>query len=618
MSTVNPGPAILSRNNNEGVLYDPITGNIFAGGTILGTNFGSPAGTLLSSIANFGVFSSPTLDQTDAIQSAITQAHRLGLSLYWPPGVYVYSKAITNSVSWFGAGSGLVEMRKVTSLGKGALITTSSSNVTVQGFTFTSPNTPTTAQDDATPSDGCMFFNFCSSITVDSNVFRDQYGVVVLFSTVTNSIISNNRGYSFYHDGFHLTGGCIDIVRYNNYVEDAGDDVFPAVGYNDGARNERIFDVNNTVIGSKWGRCFAYVGTKSVQNVGCRVDGTIPAQYNRAATLQSTPAMYIASETGTFSTWGNQDVQVVGFKAVNCGRGSSPFTAIVNAVTVTGSVNEVSNNIRFTNLTIKDSAGIGFFANGGVSGGINGLYLDGVQILNTSDPNGWITTAGTSQFAGATVKRVNDFRFDGVLADTGASGITFDNTSTGECDLKVKSYRINVAAKTGAVRIVDMGNSNSILSRLKIDLFIADQTAATSGNAGYVDRAIFATAPGVIESLRFEQANEASVGNIAILPGSYASVSVTASPMTYSNVASFATTPAVTGVLGPPQLVLVNAGTATDLVINRGRTGAFSSVNVAPATGGLRTYTLAPGEQLLITYTTAGSMSIQTTPCSGI
>lgn len=42
MTSVNPGPAIVTRNNNEGVLYDPTTGNVFAGGTVISNIFAAP------------------------------------------------------------------------------------------------------------------------------------------------------------------------------------------------------------------------------------------------------------------------------------------------------------------------------------------------------------------------------------------------------------------------------------------------------------------------------------------------------------------------------------------------------------------------------------------------
>lgn len=45
MTSVNPGPAVVTQNNSEGVLYDPITGNVFAGGTIIFNTLTSTAST---------------------------------------------------------------------------------------------------------------------------------------------------------------------------------------------------------------------------------------------------------------------------------------------------------------------------------------------------------------------------------------------------------------------------------------------------------------------------------------------------------------------------------------------------------------------------------------------
>lgn len=94
----NPGPAILSRNNNEGVLYDPITGNIFAGGTIL--NLGSTTVNSVTSLQSLimDATANPTLNYGGVISSPITVPSNLTI----PPNVQLFFSG-TGRLVW-GAG----------------------------------------------------------------------------------------------------------------------------------------------------------------------------------------------------------------------------------------------------------------------------------------------------------------------------------------------------------------------------------------------------------------------------------------------------------------------------------------------------------------------------------
>lgn len=572
--------------------------------------FTGTASTLSVSVAAFGIVSSTTLDQTTLINAAAAKAVLGGFSLYWPPGVYIYSNNLLTSVSWIGAGAELVELRKNTTLGAGAPVQIQAGNVKIFGITFNSPNTPSNAINNAVFGDTCLIAQSLSNIRVDSCIFRKQFGTCVFFQSISTGRIINNAIYTCYKDGFHITGLSTDIERINNVVEDGGDDAFPVPGYASGnpvlGQPTGILDANNVVRGVKFGSAFKYVGAVDVSNVGCKVDGNIPASYGRANTLMSCCAMNIGVDTGA-STFGCEEIQVTGFQAINVGRGSAPFSNVLNAIEILGGTGQTVRNIRFTGGGVKNCASAGFRAAGAVTGGIDNLVLDGFSINNTTDPNGYVGTAGTAQFNGITLARVNNFSFKGTLADTGSNGISWDNTCTGEFDLVARSYRINAGAVVGA-RIFNSNGTTSSLSRLKMDLYMAAQVTATSGQPYYLDRIIAAQAAGVIESLRVEMdLVNAATGGFVILPSSYVSQTPGASPWTFINNST--TNPA-----GGRLLCIVQVGTAVGLTVHRGRTGAFGVANIPTVN---TTLTLAFGESLLYT-SSSGTPVLQVQPCDGV
>ena|ERR1700748_715125 len=52
MTTTNPGPSVLTRNNSQDVLYDPATGNMFAGSALLNL---SPQYSLQTPLTGFSI-----------------------------------------------------------------------------------------------------------------------------------------------------------------------------------------------------------------------------------------------------------------------------------------------------------------------------------------------------------------------------------------------------------------------------------------------------------------------------------------------------------------------------------------------------------------------------------
>ncbi len=582
-------------------------------------------------VTSFGIISSATVDQTAKIQSAVVTAQSAGAALYFPAGLYIYSDAIQNTVSWIGAGSSVTELRKLTTLGKGALILTqNTSNIYFQGLRFTSPNTPSSAVNNAVSSDGTIYFQNCSRVNVMDNEFYMSFGAVCAFEAINTGRMVNNRVYTCYKDGFHITGASTDIERINNLVEDGGDDAFPVVGYTSGGfpgQSERILDQGNVVHGCKTGAAFKYAGTKSITNVGCKVSGTIPASYGRAATQQSCCAMNILVD-GSFGTFGNEEIQVTGFQAVNCGQGSAPFPAVTRAIQVLGNNVQTTRNIRFTNCSVRNSASAGFLSSGNSTTSIQNLALDGFDVLDTSDPNGWIGTAGTQTFTGIEVHNTFNFSFRGSIADSGGDGLAPDINNSGYFDLDFTASRINKGNKTGSCRIINGVGNNSTISRMRVRLYVAEQTAVTSSGTQYfLSQTGFLTTPGMLESYVEERASGVNgIANPNISTTALTGLTVTASPMviTNSNVVivgatTRATLPATgTADLGTGKMaILLNPGTAGTLVVKRGSVN--SGFGATLAVGSTQQWlTLAPGESLQVSYATAGTLQIRYVAVEGL
>lgn len=560
--------------------------------------------------SSLGISSTSTSDQTSKIQSAITIALSYGLGIAFAPGIYVYSGQIQNSVSWIGAGPGLTEFRKNTLLGKGAPINHAAlSGILIAGINFTDPNTPINAVNDATNNDLILGFyptpTPCTDIEVWDCTFRNSYGGLVFFGGVQQGRIGNCRAYTCYKDGYHVTGLSQDVEIINCLVEDGGDDAFPVVGYvADGVRPINVSHIGCVVRGLKFSNGFKYAGAIASQNVGCKVDGTIPAKYNRATAQQSCPAMNILVD-GSFNTYGNEDIQVTGFQAINCGRGASPFAQLTPAVQILGASGKSTRNIRFVNLTVKNSASSAFFANGGVAGGIENLSVEGINAIDTSDANGWTGEAGAGKFTGISIQNTHNLKMHGSLSDTGGSGIALDTTNTGLFDIDLKTYRINKGSATGAIRILDTVGTGNNIGRLKARVSVVEQANATSGNQYYVANPVYLSTPGITELLQIECDENVQFSNFLTLPfGGTSAGALGTGSTTYTNATN------------TKQLIHLSIGTATGATLARGQVGHFGAAWTLA--GG--TYWIGivdPGESLNFTCTAVGNANWNAFPAQG-
>lgn len=569
-----------------------------------------PTTPSLISVNSFGIFSSATIDWTSQIITAQAAAAAAGQDLYFPPGLYIYSGTINNTVSWIGSGSAITELRKVTALGKGAAINTNNVNgVTFQGIGFTCPNTPSNATNDATNADMMLAFYTCSNVNVLDCTWKNSYGVNCYFEYVTTGRIANCRVYTCYKDGFPVDRGSSDVELINCLVEDGGDDCFPVVGYvGDTSRPTNITHIGCVVRGSKFANAFKYAGAICCQNIGCKVDGTIPASYGRTTAQQSCPAMNILVDS-TANTYGNEDLQITGFQAINCGRGASPFPGVTRAVQVGGAAGKITRNIRFTNITVKNSASAAFLADGGVAGGIENLEINGINAIDTSDANGYTATAGTAKFEGINIRNTHNFKMAGSLSDTGGTGCILDVSNTGLFDLELKSYRINKGSAPTTCRIIDTVNSGSTIQRLRLKLTVCEQASASSGSQYFLSNPIWFNTRGMMESIQVEYDKSAPTQNFIfglLLTGQ----AIGSSPWTYTNTS------------GMKQVFQPQIGTAAGVTFARGNAAPGGSVSFGPAfpvTGtSFFDMVLAPGESVQTTYTTVGTMVIAVGPAEGI
>ena len=654
------GPGIASGGSTGQVLAKASTASfdtVWTDNTVIGPGY--------ININSYGVYSNNVTDQTSAISTALTQAFSAGVNLYIPPGIYCYSGTIANpGVSLLGV-YGQTELRNISTGGKGNCAITHSNinNVTIDSIFFNSPNTAATeTNQNQIESQGCLKFTTCNNIIVKNCIFKNQYGTVLMYRHVTDSEIVNNLVQECYKDALHITGTSRNIKRINNTVEASGDDAFPVVGYATGGspgQPSQILDQNNHVRGCKWARAFAYVGAKDVVNIGCSVDGFIPAQYSNSlsasrevttstissgtnytvittsttslgqwqayfsgltqipsvnqvitATAAGTLAgggtvrnhnytsctgLYIHSE-GSFDTLGNDNIRVSNFIATNIGRtftlpGSSPTT--LTGCYIGARSGFPTKDVILDNVTFKNSPGVLVYIDGGTAGGVENLRITNTKLQDSSDPNGRESSTGTATRALLEIRNTHNFYLDGVLQDSGGTGVYVDSSNTGIFEFNLKSYRMNKGNKTGSCRILELATAATNVYRFKGSLYIAEQaTVSVSGTQYFISESVFMNQPGKLEELYLEC--DSSVGDIAGFNAPTGSgiptITVGASPYSYTNT----TTNRI--------LVYVVGGTVSSVARGRG-----ANTTVTGKTQGF--YSLRPNETLVVTYSSAPTMN---------
>jgi hypothetical protein len=575
------------------------------------TTVGQGQGYNFIPVSYYGIVSSTTADITSVLNStAIPDAKNKGCALYWPPGQYIYSGPIVNTVPWFGQDPTLVQLIKNTTNSKGAAITnTGLTGISIQGIGFSSSNTPGNAINDATNADMMLAFYNCIQVYCANLAFYNSYGVNIYQENTNTGRLVNCRAYNCYKDGFPVDRFSFDVELINCLVENGGDDAFPVVNYvGDPGRLYNVSHLGCVVRGVKFANGFKYAGSRGCRNVGCSVDGIIPPQYGATTVQQSTSAMNILVDTAA-NTFGNEDLLIQNFTAINCGRGAAPFPSVAHAVQVFGASGKTTRNIFLDGVTVKNSASLGIAVEGGVPGGVENLSMTNINVIDTSDPNGYTGTAGAGKFAGVSIRNASNIKFKGSVSDTGGSGVILDPTCTGFHEYEVDSYRINKGSATGAVRIFDTGGTTQNAYRISLKLHVCEQVQAVSGQQYFIANPVFFQARGIWELLQVEYDEDVPPNNF-IFGALLTAQAVGASPWQYQNTS------------GAKQLVQIQLGTASSVSVARGNAAPGGSPNFGTGTSLSGTLywplVLAPGEYTQLTYTALGSLVFSVGPAEGL
>lgn len=557
------------------------------------------------SFADFISSMSETADHTSAFALAAAASASDGFDVRLPPGTFNYEGRLTGwSRSIRGAGrsaSKVVQRLNPTTNLTYFADFSGVNGIEVSGIEFSMPLTPSDAVNDAdNEARGFMRFSLSTNITVKEVDFIGGYGTALMLRSIVGGRVLSCRTVGERKDSFHVTGLSQNITRQNCEVIDGGDDGFPVVGYAGGpgtlGQPVNIRDIGNHVRGVRFARGFAYVGARDVVNVGCTVEGTVPAEYSPAAGQAVSAGLYIASE-GSFNTHGNENIRVYGMTIDGCGTSS----ASIASVHITGRAAQPSRDITLRDMVVKNGARQSFFANGGAAGGLSNVRLENFRSDTNTDPNGRIGSAGAGNANAVEFQNTDGVYFRGSVKESGAYGVVATANCTGTIDIKVETENINKSGTAG----VDLVNiaTGSAASEIMVDLTIkAQPNVSSAGTAYYTDRAIECANAGNVRSVRVRGAQldrRAVLGNAS---GLDQTITVTGSPFLYTNTTN------------APQIVRVTGGTVS--AIAAGMTTGIASplyTTITGRTGGL--FMVEPGCSLRVTYTVAPTMTWVPTSC---
>ena len=553
-------------------------------------------------VSYYGLYPSATVDQTTEINATCAAALADGVDLYWGPGVYIRSGAITNSVSWYGASSDLVEHRNTGALGVGGRIDCTADNITISGIRFTAPNTPLTATNDATETSTVLRFTSVKNAVVERCEFNYIYGGGVLFRNVTRGTVRWNVAKSMWKDWCHTTGASTDITVENNIIENCGDDGIAVVGYDTGSgtlgQPTNVVIRNNTIRGQKFARGIAIVGGKDVEIYNNHVDGLMPSDYPSTApdtkNYRMLCGLYIATESvgggGAYSTYAPENIKGRNNKIINCGYTSEFSGSQLSAIQVSGRAGVTIKKIDL-DVDIANVGTIGIYVSGGATGGIEDLTLTG-SITDNTDPNGWFGTAGAGTANAIEVQNVKNHSVNMRLDTIGGAGGYGAATCTGYADIKIETKKINKAGTAGK----DFWNfqTGSSLSDIYYELTVLEQTnVGSAGTAYYIERMLECVNAGKVRKCVIT--DYAGLAKVPLLGVAVQTIAVGASPFTYTNTNPY------------PVNARVVAGTVSS--IQRGMTTgvAVPVYSTIPS----RTFGMVhiqPGESLVVTYSSAPTM----------
>jgi len=564
----------------------------FGGGGVF--RWESLAGPAVRDGAYYGLSPSDSLDHTQNFIDAFTDSAANGTILRLPSGTFYYSGLIDNAdVGLIGAGGGLTKVLCTTSNGGNSRFDFSHKNgLYIWGVEF-GTTSASILLNNATETAAILRLTGCNNFRIEACRWDRCWGTAILVRNCQDGIILGNYAKNLGKDGFHITGSSKRITRAFNTIVNGGDDQFPIVGYvTDGVRPESIYDIGNRTYGARFGRGFAYVGSKYCRNIGCSVH-PLPDDGERTDLINATytgvsSGLYIASES-SFNSYGNEDLMVRDFTVEQGGNVAGRY-----AVQIAGRGSQPCKNIDIE-ATIRDSCSHAFNIDGGTVGtGLVNLRFRG-NIIDTTNPAGLRgLTPGAGSGHGIQITKTNGFDLDFYAEKIGACPlVVIDDFCTGVANIKLE---VNEASVNAVNDLIQFSPSGGTLNRINVDLRVR--------YVGHtIDRLIDNVPPGA--TVRFHSDVQLNNADAIIGLPAVPSPTVTASPYVWDNPYPY------------PVLVRINGGTITQ--VRRATTVDVASPNwqvlvaAADGTTNLKTgqYELLAGQSLEVTYSAAPTLSIR-------
>ena len=463
------------------------------------------------------------------------------------PGKYIYSNLINN------CGGGLVctqgeawfdnqdPLYKYTRLDFVSTDGSTLDGVHIEGIKFTCSTRPDSGLSNGAD-ENTAFIRIANArnFKVWGCKFNHNWGGGVLLRSCRDGSVIGCEANDVFKDAFHITDDSYNIVRAFNVVRGAGDDAFPVVGYTaKGVMPVGITDIGNRVYGVRFARAFAYVGCRDVKNIGCTVDGRLPAsipqqgpagggRYNTAC------ALYIAAETANGGTYGCENIEVAGFTGEYIAPGidsaGNPLLTY-QQIHISGG-NGAGNPIKNVKIgaTMRNGATRGLFV---VGGGVTQDIEADIVVEDNTDPAGLLSltlTPGTGNQHAVELQntrniklklRANKIAKGGVWADANCSGY-------GDFDVSVGSIS-QVTASQNPITIVTGSKFEVVDLKLNVEA-----TPAASG-VGSWNRVIDNPNQGMTRSCRITGLDHATAVTNAPNGWPFRSLTPGASPTQFLN-----------------------------------------------------------------------------------
>lgn len=540
------GPPELAMARSMGV-------PLFSNGQLIDpTGAGTAVGGSVSTVqgidgAAYGLVPDTGADLTTQLQAAMTAARLANKPVIVRPGKYIYKNLINNcggglvctqGEAWFDNQDPLYKYTRLDFVSTDA---STLDGVHIQGIKFTCSTRPDSGLTNGAD-ENTAFIRMANvrNFKVWGCKFEHNWGGGVLMRSCRDGSVIGCEATDVFKDAFHITDDSYNIVRAFNVVRGAGDDAFPIVGYTaKGVMPVGITDIGNRVYGVRFARGFAYVGCKDVKNIGCYVDGRLPAsipqqgpaaggRYNTAC------ALYIAAETANGGTYGCENIEVVGFTAEYIAPGidsaGSPLLTY-QQIHISGG-NGAGNPIKNVKIdaTVRNGATRGLFV---VGGGVTQDVEADIVVEDNTDPAGLLSltyTPGTGNQHAVEFQntrniklklRANKIAKGGVWCDANCSGF-------GDFDVSVGSIS-QVTASQNPITIVTGSKFEVVDFKLNVET-----TPAASG-LGSWNRVIDNPNQGMTRSCKITGVDHATGATNAPNGWPFRSLALTGSPVQILN-----------------------------------------------------------------------------------